>query len=315
MQVANMTQHVAPVSASPEVVDGQSRRLRELRPLAALLAGFALMAWLDTPEDKQPPSEPTEQTLAAVAMAAVALPPPPAIPTPAPTAAPIEPAPNQQSAPAVDTALVPKAAPMPKTEARPAPAPEPVIQQAKLEASKALSEDPVNIAVDSTADDVQQVTPEGASLLAQLERGEGPNIQLAWPQTVAAHQQLFSVFRRCAGMRLGKLNAGRLVAIEPGASRVMSGYMRVAAGAALPEERRISQQLQAVGQSVRLFPRVFDQRLLSGLDRALDGKLSTMGTVRAEYRWANGRLQLVNISGDGKAYYNTIVLMQNPSCV
>ena len=200
MQVAKMTQHVAPVSASPEVVDGQSRRLRVLRPLAALVAGFALMAWLDTPEDKQPHSEPTEQTLTAVAMAAVALPPPPAIPTPAPTAAPIEPAPDQQSAPAVDTALEPKAAPMPKPEPAPAPATEPVIQQAKSEASKALFDNPVNIAVDSTADDVQQITLEGTALLAQLERGEGPSIQLIWPQAVAARQQLFNVFRRCAGM-------------------------------------------------------------------------------------------------------------------
>lgn len=167
---------------------------------------------------------------------------------------------------------------------------------------------------DERGDVIASVSGRGAALLNLMERGEGPSIEIAWPQSPASAKQLFDYLHGCVGMRVGRLDGSRLGSIEPGVTQRMSGYLRLPAGSVPAVERRIQQRLSGSGRPVRLFPRRFDQLLLSGLDQSLDGEIERVRSVRARYALDGGDLYLTDIHHERADEFSRVLLWTASDC-
>ena len=139
----------------------------------------------------------------------------------------------------------------------------------------------------------------------------GPAIELVWPKGKAQRGRLYGYLYECRGMRLGVLYQGRVELLEPaselGAELNLGGVARLVSGALSPREQAMYSQSQHPGQPVRLFPAVFDQRVLRALRRALGSEFGRAKTLRAGYGFQNGRLSLSDIRLDGKQIAGVVV--------
>lgn len=272
-------------------------------PRAAAWASVAVslaLAWVmvaevpvaETSVPVPPPSEPP--TPVVVALATVALPPPPA---------PESAAPPTPEAPQV--AVLPDANPKP-AELKQAP-------NAPIPETRAPHPEPV----EPTTVEVR----EGRALLRQMEIGDGPSIEIAWPASAQNRARLYDRFVGCHGMVTAVLGQdGRVYrsADAPGTPWDLnpdrySGFVREAAGDHVAAEADVIFRTQSRhglrgGLAVRLFPRTVDAAMLGGLRRLVGTRLMNGGSVRARYRLDAGRVIVAEITVDGEAVDGSVAV-------
>ncbi len=246
-------------------------------------------------------------------------------------AAPVKPAPKQPEPRAVLLPAPPRKAPPPllrtlqpsikaKTKAaqvqplRPSPIKKPV-----RKAAQNPTPQPVKVA---NAADIKAETAQGRVLLRLLEHGQGPAIELAWPNSASERAGLYRHLRDCFGMRVAlSPGVGELYVAEaapgqnwhPNHDRY-SGFARQPSGQLTDAERR---DLRAIARrhglsrgspAMRVFPRRVDAHLLGGLDRILNGAYGSASAIRARYAFNGVAVQVRDIEVDGRAVPGTIEL-------
>lgn len=180
--------------------------------------------------------------------------------------------------------------------AKPAPAPKP----AKIEVSA-------------------KAATSGRVALRILEHGEGPEIELAWPNSVRASDRLYRRFTACYGMKTAVMDgSGQLFTRGGGAHpwRInldrYSGFVRQVSGRLSPEEaselNAIRRLQRATVSPVRIFPRAVDARLLGGLGQLLGKSYRSVGRIRATYRITPSGVSIGSITADGKSVAGEIIL-------
>ena len=303
-------------------------RQREGTAASAVSLGLSLtlavlLLVMTTAADPRPPPDPRPVETRAPAetpqepdLGAVFLPPPPEV-APAPTASKpvairLEP-PVPADPPTADTEVQEAVAPADlPTATEPPPQPQPEPQTAIRPPPQPLAA-PVEI--------TPEAVREGRALLRLLERGEGPDIEIAWPAAAAARSDLYRLFTNCFGMRTvvmtgdGEMfdaHAGRVAAGAFNADRY-SGFVRQPAGGLSSLERA---QIDAIrrrhgldrGRVLRLFPRRVDAILLGALHRIAGEAFDKGVRIRARYRAVDNGVQVADIQIDGRAANELIVL-------
>ena len=160
---------------------------------------------------------------------------------------------------------------------------------------------------------------EGRTLLRLLEHGEGPQIQLAWPDGPGERQALYSHLAACFGMTVAVIDEtgslyrhqdGRLLAWSPNMD-LFSGFLRSPQGRLTEEERG---HLQAARHSVpsartvRLFHRRVDALLLGGIARLIGPDYGSLKSIQGRYERRGHRLAVRDLRGDGRAIAGSIDL-------
>ncbi len=157
---------------------------------------------------------------------------------------------------------------------------------------------------------------EGRALLRLLERGEGPDIEIAWPAVAAERAGLYRLFNDCFGMRTVVMTSDGEMFAAAGESfdgDRFSGFVRQPAGGLSADEQR---QVDAIrrrhgvsqGRVLRLFPRRVDAILLGALDSIAGGYFDEGVRIRARYQAAPNGVQIADIRVDGRAANQTILL-------
>jgi hypothetical protein len=298
--------------------------------LAVLLLAMTLSADPAPPPDAPPvvPNEPAEVTREPD-LAAVFLPPPPEVakavmakvepppPVPEPVKAPPEP-----PAPPAEPVM----AEAPAVEVEP-PAPEPSVQAAAVPVTRPVAP-PVTPLINPAPEPKPapvEITPEavreGRALLRLLERGEGPDIEIAWPAAAAARSELYHLFANCFGMRTivmtdgGEMFGASGDGFDTGAfnSDRYSGFVRQPAGGMSVDEQRHVEAIRrrhglTRGQALRLFPRRVDAILLGGLQRIAGASFDKGIRIRARYSAVGNGVQVADIQVEGRATDETLVL-------
>jgi len=166
------------------------------------------------------------------------------------------------------------------------------------------------------------VAAQGRVLLRLLEHGQGPAIELAWPQDAGERAQLYRRFRDCLGMRVAlSRRAGELFVAEgpPGKSwrpngDRYSGFARQPSGrlAAAEQEdlRAIARRhgLSPRSPAMRIFPRRVDAQLLGGLEHILAGGYGQTKDIRAHYHLRGDAVLVDGIQADGRPIAGSITL-------
>ncbi|MEQ8395347.1 hypothetical protein [Thalassobaculum sp.] len=158
----------------------------------------------------------------------------------------------------------------------------------------------------------------GRLLLDRIEKGEGPSIEIAWPDDPASRRRLLQHLERCAGWTVLLLSGGKLwragdppgLSWTPNPEQVPSGLLRdvegMATDGAMIAAIRTRHGLSA-GIPVASVERAWDAKLLGGLDRLLDSSW-TGGAVRARYAIGADRLTIADITLNGSAVAGTVDL-------
>jgi hypothetical protein len=173
------------------------------------------------------------------------------------------------------------------------------------EESTALPEPP--LVVPTAAD-----AGRGRLLLDRVAKGDGPAIEIAWPDDPAARRELVGHLERCAGWRILLLAGGQLWrpgdppgrAWTPTEAQAPSGLLRdldgPAADRAAVSAIRTRHGLSG-GRPVGAVARGWDARLLGGLGRLLGPGWTGSGDLGARYATDGGRLAVVDVRLDGRA--------------
>ncbi len=282
------------------------------------------------PAAPQKPAAPTRQALRPAPDPA----PPKASPPPAVKRTALVPKKTEPKAePARRRALKPEPAPAPKPTARPAPVSKPALRPApqpaptpKPETRPAPAEAPARpprqtAAVPAPAPvqpppapDRAAVERSGRSLLRVLEHGQGPAIEIAWPDSAGARAALYRRLVDCHGMQVALMDTGgRLFGASgaPGSPWAInmdrySGFVRQAEGRITAAERAAAERIAVrhrlahSAAIVRVFPRGVDASLLGGLHGLLGEGYSRSAEIRGRYRLSGGRLLVSDITADGR---------------
>ena len=158
------------------------------------------------------------------------------------------------------------------------------------------------------------VAAQGRVLLRLLEHGQGPAIELAWPQDAGERAQLYHRFRDCLGMRVAlSRQPGELFVADgsPGESwrpngDRYSGFARQPSGrlAAAEQEdlRAIARRhdLSPGSLAMRIFPREVDAQLLGGLEHILAVGYGQAEEIRARYYLRGDAIFVGGIQVDGR---------------
>ncbi|GHD63191.1 hypothetical protein GCM10017083_53050 [Thalassobaculum fulvum] len=152
----------------------------------------------------------------------------------------------------------------------------------------------------------------GRLLLDRVAKGEGPAIEIAWPDDPAARRELVGHLERCAGWRILLLVEDRIWrsgdppgrAWTPTRAQAPSGLLRdldgPAADRAAVSAIRARHGLSG-GRPVGAVARSWDARLLGGLGRLLGPGWTGSGDLGARYATDGGRLAVVDVRLDGRA--------------
>ena len=327
-----------PRSPAPESVPEPAPAAKvELVPLSA-----TMLTLPPPPPSSEPSVEPSvEPEPAAVAALPETAPPPATVdvrvlePVPSlPVAEAAEPEPTglddraDDAAPMVE--VEPEAAPVdPMPVAEPSLSPEPVPEaKAAVEPPHAVDTAPATpttppMPVKPTAVDRR----EGRALLRLLEVGDGPSIEIAWPDDAAARDALASVLLRCHGMEPAILTSGGQVLTRdsvPGRAMPLdqdrlSGFIRDPQGALSRTERALQEELRRrhggpAGHFVRLFTRETDAALLGSLARMTAGSYRDIGRITATYRQDGVDVAIVDVRIDGRPIAGVLVLPTSRAC-
>jgi hypothetical protein len=205
----------------------------------------------------------------------------------------------------------PSLAPETTTKA-PEPVPEPAVQPIPPAAQKP---EPMPAALPVT----RETIIEGRTMLRLLEHGEGPHIEIAWPESATARRDLYDRLTRCLGMRTALIDTSQRLYVDDGPAGQAwrldtdrySGFMRQPDGALVAGEQAVIDRIRArhgghLREPVRLFPRRTDAVLLGGLRQAIGGESGQ--SVRARYRLEGDRVIVDTITADGRAVSGRIDL-------
>ena len=154
----------------------------------------------------------------------------------------------------------------------------------------------------------------GRALLRQLEHGQGPGIEIFWPETPQLRQRLHSLLTKCHGMRSVLMSEdGRLFNTNgrPGAHSQVdmdqtSGFVRQVSGKMTAAERAVIARIRAYhgdqlsGVVVRLFPRSVDAGLLRDLHAFGSFDYDHDRSITAAYTINAGHVRIVDVRIDGK---------------
>ena len=225
-----------------------------------------------TPVDRITPEQP-------VLLESISLPPPP---IPVPKAVPVE-------------TLKPQPTEKPSSAKEKQPLPSPNEKQ-----------QPVVVA--PTTVDIK----DGRILLRQMEVGDGPAVEIAWPENHQQRQVLHKRFVSCYGMVTAVLGSdGYLYRSQdqPGQSWALnadrySGFVRQASGETVDAEARVISTIQqrhrlSGGTAVRLFPRSVDAMMLGGLQRLIGQGLGGEAALQARYVLDTGSINITDIAVNG----------------
>lgn len=169
---------------------------------------------------------------------------------------------------------------------------------------------------------------QGRTLLRLLEHGQGPAIELAWPDDDKTRERLYRRFSRCHGMRLAVADSGGALftlAEAPGRPWSpdldrFSGYMRAPAGAEPAAELvqaaaiRRHHGLADASAPVRLFPRAVDADLLAGLRALIGPHYRTARKIRGRYDIGGDGVLVRSLSVDGRPVGGLIALRETARC-
>lgn len=189
----------------------------------------------------------------------------------------------------------------------------PVAAKAKTIRAVAAANDPMTMA--------------GRPLLRLLEHGQGPDIEIAWPNERRRREALYRLLGNCHGMRAAVMDEGGNLYLAEGQRRRrweldldrFSGFVRQPDGfTARQEDRRADairrhHGLGRLARLVRLFPRRVDAALLGGLREILGERYKTAAAIRATYRQIGLRLFIEDIEADGVGVDGRIALASVPA--
>jgi len=195
--------------------------------------------------------------------------------------------------------------------ARPPPQPAPA-----MKASGKPPAEPAEAMVDGARN-----TKAGGALLRLLEHGQGPAIEIAWPERADARRALYHQLTQCYGVRAAVLAGGSRLYAETGAAGQtwpvdmdrFSGFIRSPQGEAIAEEARVFARIAdrhglTGWRPVRVFPRPVDAALLGGLGAVLGPRYKSARQIRAAYQWDRTRLILGDFTVDGRPVSGTVTL-------
>ena len=278
------------------------------------------------PTPQEPAPAPTQILQAAVPAPPAVEPLRPAapIPTPAPPApTPLTPTPV---APLPEPAVAPLRPEPPKPVAEPVTAPTRVELPVRAAPPVAAPAPPATPAAATPAKEAATVA-EGRALLRILERGAGPQIEIAWPAGAAPREALYQSLRSCFGMELALMDGeGRLYRASgaPAPWQIdldrYSGFVRdIGATATRQElaEAATANRLHgnpAAAHPVRIFPRRVDALVLGNLRNLIGAGYDAARTIHASYRQQGNRIVLAGIVVDGGAVAGEIDLTGAQSC-
>ena len=190
-----------------------------------------------------------------------------------------------------------------------------------LDASQKKAKTENAVAIIRTGEDAT-LAEQGRVLLRMLEHGNGPTIELAWPDRAADRERLYRTFRDCLGMRLALRDVGGHLYIgtsppghawQPNVDRY-SGFARLPNGRLATAERHdiltigrhhnLSRQVSAI----RIFPRRVDAQLLGGLHRLVGGGYRKVRNIRANYHLLPDGVAVMDIRVDGKPLAGSVAL-------
>jgi hypothetical protein len=148
---------------------------------------------------------------------------------------------------------------------------------------------------------------DSEQLLTQVEAGQGPGIEIAWPESFAKRKQLFNTLVNCLGVQLGILVGEEVHPIRQDAN-TYSRLVRVVSGMMLPVERQLYESSRYKGIEVRLFPRSLDARLLAGLRQLSPSPIQSLHTVHGLYVLQGKNLLVEQLVMDGQVVNGQILL-------
>lgn len=311
------------------------QRLAEGIAIAALLCTAAAILWSTLRSD--PDVSPRREVAKIVEPKrdpglanAIALPPPPAAPSPATVPAKAEAtAPMQAVIPLKPSATPPE----PKPSLIPLrPTPQPVAPPHASSApespepvpSEPVSPDPIA----APPEPVPTITPDavaerdGRAILRLLEHGDGPTLRIAWPAAPAGREALYRLLTRCYGMRSLLMGPGGALFAETTAPDLTrySGFLRAAEGAGTAAETAALRPIRALhgaaaqsARTVRAFPRRTDAVLLGGLSQLIGGGLSG-NAIDARYAFEGDTVFLTDIRRDGQKVPGRVSLAAAARC-
>ncbi len=171
------------------------------------------------------------------------------------------------------------------------------------------------------------MTMAGRPLLRLLEHGQGPDIEIAWPNERRRREALYRLLGNCHGMHAAVMDGGGNLYLAEGQRRRrweldldrFSGFVRQPDGFTARQEDRRADAIRrhhGLGHSarlVRLFPRRVDAALLGGLREILGERYKTAVAIRAAYRQVGPRLFIENIEADGVGVDGRIALASVPA--
>ncbi len=169
--------------------------------------------------------------------------------------------------------------------------------------------------MDLEAGSAKELVARGRMLLHLLEHGQGPAIELAWPDNANARSRLYRRFRDCLGMQVAlRQGNGDLFTTEGPPGRAWrpnpdqySSFARQPSGRLVAAEqddlRTIARRhgMPPSAPAMRIFPRRVDARLLAGLDRLLAGGYAKSASIRGRYHLDGGRILILDIRIDDRA--------------
>lgn len=223
---------------------------------------------------------------------------------------PMRPATDRESERPIDIVALRADAAEPRPVVAPEPASDPDTQSTEAE-----------VEVDAEA------VRTGRQLLRIFEYGDGPEIEIAWPDSSAERERLHGVLRRCFGMRLALIDraGGLYLDAGPRGSRWpidldrFSGFVRRPNGRITSAERRHADRVARyhhrlpATDPVRLFPRAADAALLGGLAHLLGGDYRTANAITASYRLRGLRVTVGDLRIDGRRVAGWIDLSRGAS--
>ena len=159
----------------------------------------------------------------------------------------------------------------------------------------------------------KKIVAEGRSLLRLLEHGEGPSMEISWPNSPASRRTLYNLFKKCYGMRIavvdrkgnvfkGRSRRGRAWPVN---QDLYSGFVRQSSSGEIWDEQLTARHIRnhhglENAVTVRLFPRQVDAFLLGGFKALVGNNYGEAKHIQADY-WVSGwRVFVGNITIDSR---------------
>lgn len=213
--------------------------------------------------------------------------------------------------------------PIDQDPVEPAPAePEPVALE-PLQVAE-IKETPKPFLTETQVEIDAETVAEGRVLLRMMARGEGPNIQIAWPQSSGDRDRLYQRLTQCYGMVSAIMTREGHLYREEGPSGEpwqinrdkFSDFLREAQGrlpgAESVKHRAIQSRHGVAGTVVRVLPRSLDAGLVGALMRLADQLGSSAPVITAYYVIDSHGVRVANIAINGREM-QTVIPLPSPA--